>query len=71
MSEEERDKFLAECKARALEYWREGNLKDAVASMLSDMNTLGPVNGYVSTLGLMYVMDFDADGVKRWIEGFR
>lgn len=61
------------CKQRALEYWKEGDLHNAVASMVSDMSkhpaTRG-VGGALGMVGLTYVMHGDSDGVKRWIEGF-
>jgi hypothetical protein len=34
----DRDEHLAWCKKRALEYWRAGDLANAVASMGSDLD---------------------------------
>jgi hypothetical protein len=69
-----RDEHLAWCKARALEYLDAGDLGNAVASMASDL-TKHPETGRghdtLLMLGMMYVMQADAAGVRRWIEGFR
>lgn len=61
------DEHLAQAKERALEYWRKGELEDAVASMASDVKC----NDFLALLAMRYVIDNDRDGVKRWIEGFR
>ena len=68
-----REEHLAWCKERALEYWKRGDLQNAVASMGSDLNK-HPGTKDVSSLvmaGMLYVMEHDREGVKRWIEGFR
>jgi hypothetical protein len=68
-----RDEHLAWCKERALEYWRAGDLENAVASMGSDLDKHPEMgcNPSLLMVGAMYAMNFDFDGVKRWIEGFR
>ena len=68
-----REEHLAWCKERALEYWRAGDLTNAVASMSSDMTAHEETKMHptIAALGMMYVVDSDYDGVKRWIEGFR
>lgn len=68
-----RDEHLAWCKERALEYWRAGALSDAVASMGSDLDKHPGTgtNAALMALAMRYLIDHDADGVKRWIEGFR
>lgn len=63
----DRAKHLQECKARALEFLDAGDLTNAVASMASDWKS-GPT---LTLLGMRYVLDQDAAGVRRWIEGFR
>jgi hypothetical protein len=68
-----RDEHLAWCKERALEYLDRGELASAVASMGSDM-TKHPetrMNEGMTVLGMMYVMQADRQGLRRWIEGFR
>jgi hypothetical protein len=68
-----REEHLAWCKERALEYWREGDLMNAVTSMGSDLDKHPETkcNPGLAVLGMMYIKDNDYDGVKRWIEGFR
>jgi hypothetical protein len=70
-----RDEHLTWCKQRALEYVAVGELDNAVASMGSDLSqhegTRNPANDGLLVLGMMYVVDGDAAGVRRWIEGFR
>jgi hypothetical protein len=62
------------CKDRALEYWRIGDLDNACASMISDLSKheeTKDYHPYLLSLGMIYVMQRDYDGVRRWIEGFR
>jgi hypothetical protein len=68
-----RDEHLAWCKTRALEYLDRGELADAVASMGSDLGKHHETrsNDAILMLGMTYVIDGDAAGVRRWIEGFR
>jgi hypothetical protein len=63
----DRDKRLRGCKTRALEYLDAGDLTNAVASMASECNA----HPTLTLLGMQYVLDQDAAGVRRWIEGFR
>jgi hypothetical protein len=68
-----RDEHLAWAKERALEYWREGDLLNAVTSMGSDLDKhdeLRP-NPYLLMAGAWAAQDGDRELVKRWIEGFR
>jgi hypothetical protein len=68
-----RDEHLAWCKKRALEYWRDGDLLNAITSMGSDLDKhpeLG-CNAYLLLAGVKSAQDGDSAGVKRWIEGFR
>lgn len=68
----ERAEHLARCKQRALEYLDAGNLPDAVASMLSDMEKHPDtgVHPALGMLGMRYITDGDAAAVRRWITGF-
>jgi hypothetical protein len=57
-----------------MEYFRAGDLEQAVTSMLSDLGkhpeteNLGAKFGM---LGIMLLANHDTDGVRRFIEGFR
>lgn len=68
-----REEHLQWAKDRALEYWREGNIQDAVASMVSDLKNHDELRYHdtVMALGIIYVMQEDYDSVRLWIEGFR
>jgi hypothetical protein len=70
-----RDEHLAWCKQRALEYVDTGELENAVASMGSDLTkheeTQNPANDGLLMIGMMYAVDRDVAGVRRWVEGFR
>jgi hypothetical protein len=70
-----RDEHLAWCKRRALEYLGAGELRQAVASMASDLkthpDTENPALNGLAMIGMMYVTDGDEAAVQRWIECFR
>lgn len=70
-----REEHLAWCKQRALEYLDAGELTNAGTSMLSDLNkhpeTAIPADHDLTRLALLYIMNRDAAGMRRWIEGFR
>ena len=68
----DRAEHLAFCKRRALEYLDAGDLTNAVASMGSDLDKHPETRaaGALVQLGMMYLMNRDASGVRRWIEGF-
>jgi hypothetical protein len=69
-----RDEHMALCKKRALAYLDDGDAKSAVASMLSDLDKhdeTRQVGQAMGNLGLLYLMNGDDLGVRRWIEGFR
>jgi hypothetical protein len=68
-----RDKHLAWCKRRALEYVDAGDLTNAVASMGSDLSKHPETraNDILMMLGMRHVMDGDGPAVRRWVEGFR
>ncbi len=68
-----REEHVKWCKERALEYLNEGDLTNAVSSMLSDLGKHAETNKLSETfsiLGMMYVMNQDIKGVQRFIEGF-
>ena len=70
-----REEHLQWCKDRALEYLVEGNGRDAVASMLSDLskheawqdNKMMPT---LSFMGMTYATVNDLTAIRRWIKGF-
>jgi len=68
-----RDEHIQWCKDRALEYLNKGDLANAVTSMGSDMDKHPETraNASLIAVGLMYAMEGDADGVRRFIEGYR
>lgn len=69
-----REEHLAWCKKRALEYLNQGDVVNAITSMLSDLSKHPETQGVgekMSMLGLMYASQYDADGARRFIEGFR
>lgn len=72
---ENRGTHLAWCKAAALEYVDAGELADAVASMASDLGkhpeTAALASPVLINLGMLAVLAGHANGVRRWIEGFR
>jgi hypothetical protein len=70
-----RDERLEWCKARAREYLRHGDLVNAVASIISDMNQnyegLLPCPPELTMIGVMYAANGDRNAVSAFIEGFR
>ena len=75
MPETTRKDHLTWCKRRALEYLDVGKLGEAVTSMLSDLNKhdeTRPKNGEspMVALAMLYAINNDVDGLRRWITGF-
>jgi hypothetical protein len=71
----DRAEHLQWCKDRAMEYANSGDLVNAVASMLSDMNKhpetkLKGATEMLAMLAIQQAASDDADGVKRFITGF-
>lgn len=68
-----RDEHLAWCKQRAVEYLDAGDLRNAVASMGSDLGKhegfRGPAYSFLNYLGILAIREGPA-AVRRWIEGF-
>ena len=68
-----RDEHLKWCKDRALEYVNEGDLQNAVASMISDLRKhddfTGPVYAGLGMVGMMEIPK-GSQAVRCWIEGF-
>ena len=68
-----RDEHLAWAKERALRYLDAGNLADAFASMVSDLDKhadFRQITAAIGPVGMLYVMNRDARNLRRWIEGF-
>lgn len=74
MTEISREEHLAVCKQRALEYLDDGDAKNAVASMISDLGKHSAWRGStfldgMSLIGMFTVAEGD-EPVRKWIEGF-
>jgi len=67
-----RDKYVERCKQRAFDYLDRGDLKNAVASFVSNMNARSDCElpYYLATLGDLLLMENDALGWRTLIEGF-
>lgn len=69
----DRSEHLQWCKDRALEYLNRGDLNNAATSMMSDMKKHPETANYPAVLDqlvMLELMNRNADGVRRWIEGF-
>lgn len=68
-----REEHLVWCKERALEYLNRGDLQNAVTSMGSDLQKHPALEcpPHLLMLGGIRAMNFDTEGVRKWIEGFR
>ncbi len=69
-----RQEHLEWCKKRAREYLDQGDVVEGITSMLSDMNkheeTRLDGGSALSSLGMLYVINNDIAGARRFIEGF-
>jgi hypothetical protein len=71
-----RAEHLAWCKERALEYARAGELKNAVTSMMSDIQKHDGTrleDQALAALGMVAIFDVelgDRAAIIKWIEGF-
>ena len=69
-----RDEHLEWCKRRAREYLERRDVKNAVTSMLSDLQKHPETKlagGALAQLGMMIMIQDDLPGAERFIEGFR
>lgn len=68
-----REEHLDWCKRRARQYLDNGDVPNAITSMLSDI-TKHPeteaVAKAMSGLGMLYAMNRDEVGARRFIDGF-
>jgi len=64
-----RDKYVERCKQRAFDYLDRGDLKKAVALLVSDMNARPDCElpHYLATLGVLLLMANDALGWRMSI----
>jgi|KBSSwiStaDraftv2_1062776.scaffolds.fasta_scaffold3762080_1 hypothetical protein len=70
-----RDEHIAWCKKRALEYLDEGDIKNGVTSMLSDLSKHPETRelseaGYAQ-IGMHMIMIGDMAAARRFVEGFQ
>ncbi len=68
-----RQEHLQWCKDRALEYLVQGDVVNAIASMCTDLSKHEETRGIgekLGALGMMYAMNHDSAGARRFIEGF-
>jgi hypothetical protein len=69
-----RDEHLVWCKARAFELLEQGELQDALISMLSDLEkhpeTRG-TNPFLTVYAGMIITAHDFKAARRFIDGFR
>lgn len=69
-----REEHLAWCKKRALEYVEQGEIENAWASMVSDMNkhpkTKNHIGIELGSIQLMSGMIKTPDQMRHFIEGF-
>lgn len=69
----ERAEHVRWAKTRALEYLDQGDLGQALASMVSDLGKhpeTESLGGMLAPLGMFEVMRGDAEGLRRWVTGF-
>ena len=68
-----RDKYVERCKQRALDYLDRGDLRNAVASFVSNMNARPDCElpHHLAALGVLLLMRDDALGWRTLIEGFK
>jgi hypothetical protein len=70
-----REEHLEWCKVRAREYLDKGEIANGVTSMLSDLSkhpeTRGLSEAGFAQVGMLYIMQRDLPGARRFVEGFR
>lgn len=67
-----RTEHMRWAKGRALEYVKQNDLQNAVASMMSDLNKHSETRDLGGSMGMVGMMEVQRgpDAVRRWIEGF-
>ena len=66
-----REQHLEWAKQRALDYLERGQIANAVASMISDMQDIETVNPEIMHAGALAANIGDTEAVRRWIKSFR
>ena len=68
-----RDKYVVRCKERALDYLDRGDLKNALAVIIGNMNarTDCKIPHHLATLGVALLIANDAMGLRALIEDLR
>jgi hypothetical protein len=64
-----RDEHLAWAKERALQYLDEGDLKNGVRSMCSDLSKHPELEKIGTEMDTLYLINRDARQLRAWIEG--
>lgn len=69
-----REEHMMWCKKRAHEYLAQGDVANAVTSMLSDLRkhpeTEASGNGVLAQLGMLTIMQNNPQEARRFIDGF-
>lgn len=75
MTDVTREDHLEWCKRRASEYLKEGDIKNGITSMLSDLSkhpdTLELSQGGYAQIGMHMILIGDMAAATRFVEGFR
>jgi hypothetical protein len=68
-----RDKYVERCKQRAFDHLDRGDLRNAVASFVSDMNARSDCElpQHLAAIGIFLLMAADTRGWRTLIEGLR
>ena len=69
-----REEHLAFCKERANEYLDRGDIQNGITSMLSDLDKHDETRSAgksMGMIGILYAMNHDMEGAKRFVNGFR
>lgn len=68
-----RAEHIAFCKRRAHEYLQRGDVRNAIASMLSDLSKhpdTAAVGSAMGAVGRLCILTLDREGAARFIDGF-
>lgn len=69
-----REEHLAWCKRRAYEYLDQGDVQNAITSMMSDLQkheeTKTIAGGTIDLIGFWAATSHDKQAAKRYIDGF-
>jgi hypothetical protein len=68
------DEHIEWCKVHARQYLREGDVTNAITSMLSDLSKHPETKGIaekMTMLAMFYMVNHDLQGARDFVEGFR